>query len=289
MNAVGLPAETPVVDPDHTFIRELVRARSAIVLEPGKAYLIESRLAPVARSEGLGTLRDLVIRLRAGIDEPLQRKVVEALTTNETSFFRDHHPFEALRQQILPELFRSRSATRMLNLWSAACSTGQEAYSIAIAIREYLAEHAGDLGEGWRVRILATDLATRVLARARAGAFTQLEINRGLPAAFAVKYFRREGTEWIAHDSIRQMIDFREMNLAAPWPSMPPMDVVFLRNVLIYFATDTKKEILGKVRRVLRPDGVLFLGTAETTLNLDEAFERVRLDKVGGCYQARKS
>jgi chemotaxis protein methyltransferase CheR len=284
MTAVGLPAEVSGADPDYTFIRDLVRSQSAIVLEPAKAYLIDSRLAPVARSEGLPGLRQLVTRLRGG-DGSLQRKVVEALTTNETSFFRDIHPFDALRKQLLPELIKSRTTTKMLNVWSAACSTGQEPYSLAILIRENFPQ----LNDGWRVRIYATDLATKVLDRARTGSFSQLEINRGLPAALAVKYFRREGLEWIANDSIRQMIEFREMNLATPWPSLSAMDVIFLRNVLIYFDTDTKREILRKVRGILRPDGCLFLGAAETTLNLDDAFERVPLEKVGGCYRARKA
>jgi chemotaxis protein methyltransferase CheR len=285
MTVAALPVEAAGIDPDYTYIRELVRTQSAIVLEPAKAYLIESRLTPVAKSEGLTSLNQLVTRLRAERGGALQRRVVEAMTTNETSFFRDHHPFDALRHQILPDLIQSRSTTRTLNLWSAACSTGQEPYSLAMLIRE----HFPNLGEGWRVRVLATDLATRVLDRARRGSFTQLEINRGLPAALSIKYFRREGLEWIAHDSLRQMIDFREMNLATPWPSVAQMDVIFLRNVLIYFDTDTKKKILGNVRRILRPDGCLFLGAAETTLNLDETFERVRLDKVGGCYRARQA
>jgi chemotaxis protein methyltransferase CheR len=284
MTAATLPAEGAGSEPDYTFIRDLVRSQSAIVLEPAKAYLIDSRLGPVAKSEGLPGLRQLVTRLRGG-DGLLQRKVVEALTTNETSFFRDIHPFDALRKQVLPELVKSRTTTKLLNVWSAACSTGQEPYSLAILIRENFPA----LNDGWRVRILATDLATRVLDRARAGTFSQLEINRGLPAALSLKYFRREGLEWIANDSIRQMIEFREMNLATPWPSLGQMDVIFLRNVLIYFDMDTKKEILRKVRGILRPDGCLFLGAAETTLNLDDAFERVPLEKVGGCYRARKA
>jgi chemotaxis protein methyltransferase CheR len=284
LSAAGLPSEATGLDPDYTYIRDLVRERSAIVLEPSKAYLIESRLTPLARSEGVGTLQQLVTRLRRDRCGVLERKVVEAMTTNESSFFRDHHPFDALRHDILPELRDRRLGVRALNIWSAGCSTGQEPYSIAMVLRE----HFSDLALGWRVRILATDLARRVLDRARAGAFSQLEINRGLPAALGVKYFRREGLEWVAHDSLRQLIEFREMNLVEPWPALPAMDVIFLRNVLIYFDTETKKTILRQVRRVLRPDGYLFLGAAETTLNIDESFERVRLEKVGGCYRPRR-
>lgn len=281
MTALGLPAEGSVSEPDYTYIRELVRQRSAIVLEPSKAYLIESRLTPLARSEGMNSLQQLVSRLRGDPSGALQRKVVEAMTTNETSFFRDRHPFDALREHLLPELKRTRTATRCLNLWSAACSTGQEPYSIAILLRE----HFPELAESWRVRILATDLANRVLERAQAGVFSQLEINRGLPAALCVKYFRREGIEWRVHPKLRDLIEFREMNLVEPWPALPRMDVIFLRNVLIYFDTEAKKSILRRVRQALQPDGYLFLGAAETTLNLDDSFEWVRLDKVGGCYR----
>lgn len=282
---MGFPADVAGADPDYAFIRDLVRTHSAIALEPGKAYLIESRLTALARGEGMTSLRQLVNRLRAGGEPALQRKVVEAMTTNETSFFRDVYPFDALRQQILPELLKRRADSRTLNVWSAACSTGQEPYSLAILLREHFPEL---FRAGWKVSILATDLASRVLERARRGAFSQLEINRGLPAALAVKYFVRDGLEWVAHDSLRRMIDFREMNLAVPWPSLPPMDVIFLRNVLIYFEMETKSTILSSVRRILRPDGCLFLGAAETTLNLDDAFERVRMGRVGGCYRARQ-
>jgi chemotaxis protein methyltransferase CheR len=284
MTAAGVPFEPSALDPDYTYIRELVRERSAIVLEPSKAYLIESRLTPLARSEGVGTLQQLIIRLRGDRNGALVRKVVEAMTTNETSFFRDRHPFDALRQQIIPELRASREPTKMLNVWSAACSTGQEAYSVAMVLHE----HFPDLTSSWRVRILGTDLSGQVVERARRGSFSQLEVNRGLPATLGVKYFRREGLEWFVRDALKQMTEFREMNLVEPWPSLPPMDVVFLRNVLIYFDTETKKAILKRVRQVLRPDGYLFLGGAETTLNIDESFERVPLDKVGGCYRPRR-
>jgi chemotaxis protein methyltransferase CheR len=285
MTAAGVPIEATALDPDYTYIRDLVRERSAIVLEPSKAYLIESRLTPLARSEGVGTLQQLIVRLRGDRNGALERKVVEAMTTNETSFFRDRHPFDALRQTILPEIRSNREASKVLSIWSAACSTGQEAYTIAMVIHE----HFPDLVASWKVRILGTDLSGQVVERARRGAFSQLEINRGLPAALSVKYFRREGLEWLAREPLKQMTEFREMNLVEPWPSLPPMDLVFLRNVLIYFDTETKKAILKRVRSVLRPDGILFLGGAETTLNIDEAFERVPLDKVGGCYRPRRA
>ena len=265
------------------YVRRLVLEHSAIVLEEDKGYLVESRLLPLARREGLDSLSKLIERVQSDKSNGLLSQVVEAMTTNETSFFRDFHPFEALRKVILPELIAKREATRELVIWAAACSAGQEPYSLAMLLREHFPRLVS-----WKLRILATDLSSEMLARASTGRYSQLEVNRGLPAPLLVKYFRKAGCDWFLSDDIRRMVDFQVMNLAAPWPYMPHADIVLLRNVLIYFGIDTKKEILGKVRRVLRPDGYLFLGAAETTFNVDDSFERSQVE-VAICYQVRRA
>jgi len=261
---------------DFEYVCRLVRDRAAVVLEPGKEYLVETRLAPVVRDLKLGSVGELVGRLRAGADPGLVVRVTEAMLTTETSFFRDATPFEALRACVLPDLIARRAAERRLNVWCAASSTGQEPYSLAILLREHFPQLAG-----WSVNILATDLSTDVLGRARAGRYSQLEVNRGLPAALMLKYFRQHGTTWELADEIRAAVQFRELNLTRPWPALPRMDLVMLRNVMIYFDVETKKEILGRVARLLRPDGYLLLGGAETTLNLDDSFRRVEHRKTG--------
>jgi chemotaxis protein methyltransferase CheR len=251
------------------YVCTLVRQRSAIELDAAKAYLIEARLTPVAKKNGYATPADLVRALQSKPITGLQQQLVEAMTTNETSFFRDAHPFDALRTIILPELLKSSGGRRTLNIWSAACSTGQEAYSVAMLLSEHFPEAAG------RVQILGTDLSDDVLAKARDARFSQIEMNRGLPAALLAKYFRREGMQWELAAPIRAMAQFVKLNLIETWPAMRQMDIVFLRNVLIYFSPETKKAILRKVRMVMAPKAVLFLGAAETTMGLDDSFERV--------------
>lgn len=261
------------------FIARLVEQNTGIVLDAGKEYLVDTRLAPLLRREQIPSIADLATRIRAGKADNLVRAVCEAMTTNETSFFRDLHPFEHLRLKVLPDLIARRQATRQLNFWCAASSTGQESYSVLMLIREHFPQLAD-----WKISFLATDIATDVLARARAGRYSQVEVNRGLPAALLVKYFRRDGLEWEIDASLRSMMEFRELNLTGTWPLMPRADIIFMRNVLIYFSTDMKKQILAKARRNLRDDGYLFLGGAETTLSLDASFERVQGDK-GGFYR----
>lgn len=274
-----MSAPTSTITPvDFEYIRTLVEQRSAIVLEPCKEYLVFSRLAPLARQHGYA-LDDLLKMLRKTSFGHLHQHVVEAMTTNETSFFRDTHPFEAMKSVVLPDLAGRRAATRQLNIWCAACSSGQEPYSLAMILREHF-PHLRD----WAVRIHATDLSAQILSRAKEGVYCQAEVNRGLPAALLVKYFKKEGLQWRIKDEIREMVSFAELNLIGTWPAMPPMDAIFIRNVLIYFATDTKKSILAKMRRVMQPDGYLFLGGAETTLNLDDAFHRQQFDKTI-CYR----
>lgn len=255
-----------------SYVCTLVRQHSAIELDAAKAYLIEARLSPIAKKCGLATTNDLVQKLQKSPDALTRQRVVEAMTTNETSFFRDSHPFEALRTTILPDVIKANAVRRTLNIWSAACSTGQEAYSIAMMLSEKFPELAS-----WTVQILGTDLSDDVLEKARAARFSQIEINRGLPAALLAKYFRREGMQWELSPQLKSLARFTKLNLIEHWPAMPVMDVVFLRNVLIYFSPETKREILAKIRKVMAPHAVLFLGAAETTLGLDAAFERVQV------------
>jgi len=264
------------------FIRTFLQQESAIQLDDEKQYLVESRLQPLARREGFDTVGELVFKLRANKTGVLRQKVVEAMTTHETSFFRDIRPFEALKLSVLPKLIAARAATRELRIWCMACSTGQEPYSLALLLRENFPEL-----QSWKVKILATDLSMQVLEKAKAGVFNQLEVNRGLPTPMLMKYFQRQGMNWQINDAIRQMIDFQPMNLIEQWPLMPPIDVVLLRNVLIYFDIETKKSILSRVRQRLRPDGYLFLGGAENTFNLDDGFERVELER-SSVYRMRR-
>jgi chemotaxis protein methyltransferase CheR len=260
-------------DHDFNYVRQLVRERAAIVLDEGKHYLVDNRLSLLARREGLSSAKEVIERLRAAPAGPLQRKVIEAMTTTETLFFRDGKPYEALRKTILPELQRLRAAERKLQIWSCACSSGQEPYSVGMLLREHFPVLAS-----WQLRLVATDLSTEMLARSRAGRYSQLEVDRGLPDAYLGKYFDKIGHDWQISDELRTMIEFRQLNLAGPWLHMPPVDLILLRNVLIYFELETKRQILAKVRRALRPGGFLMLGTAETTVNLDEGFELMRSD-----------
>jgi chemotaxis protein methyltransferase CheR len=260
------------------YIKELLKEETAIVLDPGKEYLVDTRLTPLVRAAGLESISALIAAIQIDTNELLKRKVVEALTTNETSFFRDLEPFEVLRTVVLPELLERRKTTKTLNIWCAASSTGQEPYSIAMLVRECIPASLG-----FTVKIYATDIATNVLEKARAGKFTQHEVNRGLPATYLVKYFTKKNNDWVLKDEIRNMVQFSELNLIKPFSGIPVMDVVFIRNVLIYFDVDTKRDILARVRRVLRPDGFLFLGSAETTLSIDDNFTRAPCQR-GSCF-----
>lgn len=271
---------------DFDYVCRLAHREAAIVIEPGKEYLVDTRLSPLARQEGFGSLAALIQHLRAAVNiNGLHHKAIDALTTNETLFFRDFHPFEALRQAILPAILARRAGARRLAIWSAACSTGQEPYSLAML----LLEHFPQLSD-WTVSILATDLSPKVLKLAQEGKYSQFEVNRGLPAHYLVKYFTKLGDAWCVKDEVKKRVEFRPMNLVQPWPVMPPLDLVFLRNVMIYFDVETKKTILRKIRNCLLPHGHLFLGTAETTINLDPGYQPVasgkavsyRLPPVGG-------
>jgi chemotaxis protein methyltransferase CheR len=264
---------------DFQFLRDLVYDHSAVVLHAEKIYLAELYLQPIAESAGFTSIADLVTYLRDQPFSSLHSQVIESLVTNETFFFRDHHPFEALKTFVLPELVKKRAIARSLNIWCAACSNGQEPYSIAMLIKEHFPMLAN-----WSVRLIASDFSSKVLAKAKQGRYNELEIQRGLPKNLRDRYFQKMGHDWQIQDEILQMVEFRQINLMQSWSSLPKSDVIFLRNVLIYFDVPTKKSLLKKVKQQLNPDGYLFLGNAETTIHLDESFKRVPFDKAI-CYQ----
>jgi chemotaxis protein methyltransferase CheR len=266
---------------DFEYLRTLVKTHTAIVLDSGKEYLAETRLAPLVSEVGCSSLQEFLGLLRRERFSGLHRRVLDAMTNNETWFFRDALPFAALTEVILPELLRARGAQREIAIWSAACSTGQEPYSIAMALRENF-----NL-PGWKFSILATDFSSTALDRAQTGFYRQMEVNRGLPAKLLTRYFVQQGLHWQLKPDILDMVIFRSLNLAEPWGQIVPQsDVVFLRNVLIYFDVEMRKQILGRVRQLLAPDGYLFLGCAETTLNLDSGFGRVQTGNYV-CYKLK--
>ena len=256
------------------FLRRFVFERSAIQLDEGKEYLVETRLGPIARAEGLADVDALVAALRSTPRSPLATAVIDAMTTNETSFFRDIRPFDALRTEILPDVIARRQSTRSLTIWSAASSTGQEAYSIAIVIREHFPELAN-----WNVKILGTDLSTEVVAKAKSAQYTQLEVGRGLPTPLMLKYFAREGRFFTVAPAVRSLVEFRTMNLCDPLTSIGRPDIVFLRNVLIYFDLPTRERILQRTCTQMASDGWLLLGAGETILNMDVPLVR---QEIGG-------
>lgn len=255
------------------FVADLVKRKSAIALAPGKEYLVESRLTPMVRE--LGTSVDAYLnQKRTNLSMSEAELIVEALTTNETSWFRDSHPFNALTQHILPQIRQARSPMGTIRIWSAACSTGQEPYSIAMTLIDHLAHIPADPARP-AAHILATDLSQQVLNYSKQGRYSQLEVNRGLPATHLVRHFQRAGTHWQISPQVRSMVRFARHNLLDAPPAGGPFDVVFLRNVLIYFDIPTKLEVLRKVARVLQPGGFLILGAAETTVGLDDSWARI--------------
>jgi chemotaxis protein methyltransferase CheR len=261
---------------DFDYVRNLVRKSSSIVLDDGKMYLVVSRLAPLAREQGVPSVGALIAHLREAPEGELHTLAVEAIATTETSFFRDLHPFVELRDTILPEIIASRRASsRSLSIWSAACSSGQEPHSIAMILRDRFAEV-----EGWSLQLLASDISRRMIDRAQAGIYTQIEVNRGLPAPYLVRFFSQEEDRWHLQREVRGMFRFFRQNLADEWAMLPPVDILLMRNVLIYFDVETRRKVLSRVRRLLRPGGYLLLGSAETTLNLDDLFVRVPLGRA---------
>jgi chemotaxis protein methyltransferase CheR len=257
-----------VTPADYEFLRKLLKDRSGLDLSADKQYLVESRLVPLARRAGVPGLPELVQKLKSGGGEALTAEVVEAMTTNETFFFRDKVPFDHLRQTILPDLLQARANRRSLRIWCAASSTGQEPYSIAMCLKEF-----GSTLAGWRIEILATDLSQAVLEKSKAGIFSQFEVQRGLPIQLLVKHFSQTGELWQLNADIRGMVQHRQLNLLQDFSHLGAFDVIFCRNVLIYFDQDTKSNIFGRLARVLEPDGYLLLGAAETVVGLTDAFK----------------
>ena len=264
---------------DFTFVAQLIRREAAIVLAPGKEYLVEARLLPVARAAGASSVGAFLADLQRRPDPARQRSIVDALTTNETSWFRDREPFTALTDVIVPELVKARAGARKIRVWSAASSSGQEAYSLAITLQEALPA-------GWSYEILGSDISSEMINRAQSAEYSQVEVNRGLPAPQLIQYFERDGAHWRVTAPLRRNVSFRLLNLTGPLPSMQPFDVIFLRNVLIYFDVATKKAVLRNVARLLRPDGWLFLGAAETTIGIDDNYERVAAGRTSA-YRLR--
>jgi chemotaxis protein methyltransferase CheR len=255
---------------DFDLLANLVNQRSGLVIGRDKLYLLESRLIPIARRRGLTGLDDLAALVRRGNDEPLLRDITEAMTTNESFFFRDVKPFEIFRKETLPHLVKARAGTRRLRIWSATCSSGQEPYSLGMLIREEI----GRL-DGWHVEILATDLSTEMLDKAKAGIYSQFEVQRGLPVQMLMKYFAPVGQQWQLDASIRGMVKFARVNLLDDLSSFGQFDVVFCRNVLIYFDQPTKTKVLDRISRMIPADGALYLGGAETVLGTTERFRPV--------------
>jgi chemotaxis protein methyltransferase CheR len=252
---------------DYEYLRKLLKERSGLVLSADKHYLVESRLLPVARKAGLFNLTGLVAKLKGSHCEPLIVEVVEAMTTNESSFFRDKVPFDQFRETIMPALLAARAGSRRIRIWCAAASTGQEPYTLAICLKEM-----GKELRGWQVEILATDLSNEVLEKAKSGIYSQFEVQRGLPVLLLIKYFSQVGEMWQIAPELRGMVKFMPLNLLHDFSHLGMFDVVFCRNVLIYFDQATKTDVLERIAAVTERDGFLVLGGAETVVGLTEAF-----------------
>ncbi|MGA8902143.1 CheR family methyltransferase [Bradyrhizobium sp.] len=253
---------------DYEFLRKLLKERSGLDLSSDKQYLVESRLVPLARKSGLPGITELVLKMKAGGAEALTAEVVEAMTTNETFFFRDKMPFDHLKDTMLPALLQARSARRSLRIWCAASSTGQEPYSIAMCLKQLGAAVAG-----WKVDIVATDLSQGVLEKSKAGIFSQFEVQRGLPIQMLVKHFTQVGDMWQLNADIRSMVQHRQLNLLQDFGHLGTFDVIFCRNVLIYFDQDTKAGIFERLARVVEGDGFMVLGAAESVVGISDAFK----------------
>jgi chemotaxis protein methyltransferase CheR len=262
---------------DYEYLRELLREGSGLVLAPEKQYLIESRLMPVARRAGCASITDLVRRLREPDSEPLRVEITEAMTINESFFFRDKIPFDRFRDTVLPALLTARARTKRFRIWCAAASTGQEPYSLAMMLKS-MQEKFSD----WRIEILATDISNEVLEKARTGIYSQFEVQRGLPIQMLMQHFEQVGEQWRLSEAIRKMVQFRQLNLLADFASLGTFDVVFCRNVLIYFDQATKVGVLERIYRQVARDGFFLMGAAETVVGLTDIF--VPLAEKRGLY-----
>ncbi|WP_428645857.1 CheR family methyltransferase [Roseibium sp.] len=252
------------------FLKNFLKTKSGLVLSNDKQYLVESRLLPVARSSKLETLSAVIQQIQRGGNRALETEVIEAMTTNESFFFRDKTPFEHFRDTMLPALLESRASRKQIKIWCAAASTGQEPYSLAICLKEDKAKMPG-----WRTRILGTDLSQEVLEKAKTGLYSQFEVQRGLPIQMLLKYFEQKGDMWQITPEMRAMVEWRKFNLLESFSLLGEFDIVFCRNVLIYFDQETKSEILGRLAKSLPDDGYLVLGAAETVVGLTDAFKPV--------------
>jgi chemotaxis protein methyltransferase CheR len=257
-----------VTPQDYEFLRKLLKERSGLDLSPDKQYLVESRLVPLARKVGLAGISELVQKMKSGSAEAVTSDVVEAMTTNETFFFRDKSPFDHLKDTMLPALLQARAARRSLRIWCAASSTGQEPYSIAMCLKEF-----GPALAGWKVDLVATDLSQGVLEKSKAGIFSQFEVQRGLPIQLLVKYFTQVGDMWQLNADIRAMVQHRQLNLLQDFAHLGSFDIIFCRNVLIYFDQDTKIAVFERLARVIESDGFLVLGAAESVVGISDAFK----------------
>lgn len=262
---------------DFSLFQSLLKQRSGLVLSIDKAYLLESRLMPVARKWHYKNLEEMAGAIRSRREEKLLKDITEAMTTNESSFFRDVKPFEQFQNIVLPKLLAARAKTRRLRIWSAACSSGQEAYSLAMILQEEKPRLAG-----WTIEIVGTDISTEVLEKARAGLYTQFEVQRGLPISMLVKYFQQLGDKWQLVPEIRRVVTFREFNLLDRYDVLGKFDIVFCRNVLIYFDQGNKTAVLKSIANLMPPDGVLYLGGAETVLGITDRFKPI--DGQRGIY-----
>jgi len=266
---------------DFELLRRIVKSRSGLTLSPDKAYLLENRLMAVARKWGMNDIEGLAATVRSGPNEELLREITEAMTTNETLFFRDQAPFDQLEKVVFPRLLESRKDKRHIRIWSAGCSSGQEPYSISMVLKQM----AGAL-EDWRVDILATDISRTMLDKARAGLYTQFEVQRGLPIAMLMKYFSQAGDKWELNPSIRAMVEFDEFNLLNDPARLGRFDIVFCRNVLIYLDQPTKTRVLENICKLMPDDGVLYMGGAETVMGVTEKFQPV--SEYRGMYEVAK-
>ena len=256
---------------DFELISGILKQRSGLILPKDKVYLLESRLTPIAHRRGLETLDDLVNEIRLKRKEELLVEITEAMTTNESFFFRDNKPFDLFRDTVLPQLLESRASRKKIRIWCAAASTGQEPYSLAIILKEMEAKLAG-----WNIEIVGTDISQEVLDKAKVGLFSQFEVQRGLPIQMLIKYFNQVGELWQISDEVKNMVSYRKFNLLDPFSLLGTFDIVFCRNVLIYFDQPTKTEVLEKMRKIMPDDGTLFLGAAETVLGITDKFKPVQ-------------
>lgn len=254
---------------DFNLFADLLKQRSGLLLTTDKSYLLESRLTPVARKWNLKGLEDLALRVRNN-DVGVINDIIEGMTTNESTFFRDTKPFEQFKTVLLPQYMKSRSAQKRIRIWCAACSSGQEPYSLAMILDEMKS-----LLAGWRIEIIATDLSKEMIEKAKEGLYTQFEVQRGLPITHLVKYFSQKGDRWQIKPELRQMVQYSTFNLLNDYSSLGNFDIIFCRNVLIYFEAALKKTILNKVVKIMPPDGTLYLGGAETVIGVTEEFKPV--------------